>query len=166
MLPMIRGMLTTFKSMFEKPVTIQYPEEKRQVRTRFRGRHVLKRYDNGLEKCIGCSLCAAACPSDAIFVEASENADDQRFSPGERYASTYEINMLRCIFCGFCEDACPTEAIILEDNYELSFVDRAKAIYTKDMLLDPVPVGGQSTPQKVEPGVYTRSVPEMKDPVD
>src|SRR5450759_1285135 len=166
MLPMMRGMWTTFKSMFEKPVTVQYPEVKRPVRTRFRGRHVLKRYDNGMEKCIGCSLCAAACPSDAIFVEAAENTDENRFSPGERYASTYEINMLRCIFCGFCEDACPTEAIILEDNYELSFVERAKAIYTKDMLLDPVPDGGKPTPQKVEAGIYTRSVPEMKDPQD
>ncbi|HEX7435044.1 MAG TPA: NADH-quinone oxidoreductase subunit NuoI [Anaerolineaceae bacterium] len=166
MLPMMRGMWTTFKSMFEKPVTVQYPEVKRPVRTRFRGRHVLKRYDNGMEKCIGCSLCAAACPSDAIFVEAAENTDENRFSPGERYASTYEINMLRCIFCGFCEDACPTEAIILEDNYELSFVERAKAIYTKDMLLDPVPDGGKPTPQKVEAGIYTRSVPEMKDPVN
>jgi NADH-quinone oxidoreductase subunit I len=166
MLPMLRGLLTTFKSMLEKPVTIQYPEVKRPVRTRFRGRHVLRRYENGLEKCIGCSLCAAACPANAIFVEAAENTDEQRFSPGERYASTYEINMLRCIFCGFCEDACPTEAIVLEDNYELSFVDRAQSIYTKDLLLVPVPPGGQLTPQKVEPGVYTRSVPEMKDPVD
>ncbi len=166
MLPMLRGLLTTFKSMLEKPVTIQYPEVKRPVRARFRGRHVLRRYDNGLEKCIGCALCAAACPADAIFVEASENSDEKRFSPGERYASTYEINMLRCIFCGFCEDACPTEAIVLEDNYELSFLDRAQSIYTKDLLLVQVPAGGQLTPQKVEPGVYTRSVPEMKDPVD
>lgn len=160
------GLLTTLKSMFEKPVTIQYPEVKRPVRTRFRGRHVLKRFDNGLEKCIGCALCAAACPADAIFVEASENTDAERYSPGERYASTYEINMLRCIYCGFCEDACPTEAIVLEDNYELSFSDRRKAIYTKDTLLDPVPPGGKPTPQVTPPGVFTRSVPEMKDPTD
>ncbi len=166
MLPLIRGLWTTARSMFEKPVTVQYPEQKRPVRPRFRGRHALKRYDNGLEKCIGCALCAAACPADAIFVEAAENTDEQRYSPGERYASTYEINMLRCIFCGFCEDACPTEAIVLEDNYELSFVERAKSIYTKEMLIDPVPVSGKPTPQQVEPGVYVRSVPEMKDPSD
>jgi NADH-quinone oxidoreductase subunit I len=163
---MLRGLLTTFLSFFTKPVTVQYPEEKRPVRPRFRGRHVLKRYDNGLEKCIGCALCAAACPADAIFVESAENSDGARYSPGERYASTYEINMLRCIYCGFCEDACPTEAIVLEDNYELSFVQRAQSIYNKDMLLDPVPQGGQPTPQIVAPGVFTRSVPAMRDPAD
>ena len=161
-----RGLLTSVKMIGEKPVTIQYPEEKRPVRPRFRGRHVLKRYENGLEKCIGCSLCAAACPSDAIFVEASENTDEKRFSPGERYASTYEINMLRCIYCGFCEDACPTEAIVLGDNYELSFMNRQDAIYTKDSLLEPVPTVDMTTPRKVESNVYTRSVPEMKDPQD
>jgi len=163
---MLEGLMTTLKSMFEKPVTIQYPEQKRPVRTRFKGRHVLKRYENGLEKCIGCSLCAAACPADAIFVEAAENTDEERYSPGERYARTYEINMLRCIFCGFCEDACPTEAIVLGDNYELSFTSRAESIYTKEMLLEPVPPGGQPTPQHTPAGVYTRSVPEMKDPTD
>lgn len=161
-----RGLYRTLASMFEKPVTIQYPEVKRPVRTRFRGRHVLKRYENGLEKCIGCSLCAASCPADAIFVEASENTDEKRFSPGERYASTYEINMLRCIYCGYCEDACPTEAIILGDNYELSFTDRRQAIYTKEMLIEPVPDPSMLTPQKVEPGKYNRSVPEMKNPQD
>ncbi|NMB69175.1 MAG: NADH-quinone oxidoreductase subunit NuoI [Chloroflexi bacterium] len=163
---MFQGLWTTLKSMFEKPPTIQYPEEKRPVRTRFRGRHVLKRYDNGLEKCIGCALCASACPADAIFVEASENTDEQRFSPGERYASTYEINMLRCIFCGFCEDACPTEAIVLGDNYELTFTERTGSIYTKQMLLEAVPEGVKTTPQVTPPGVFTRSVPEMKDPTD
>src|SRR4026207_1202495 len=163
---LVRGLGTTLKMMFERPVTIQYPEEKREVRPRFRGRHVLKRYDNGLEKCIGCSLCAAACPSDAIFVEASENTNEKRFSPGERYASTYEINMLRCIFLGYCEDACPTEAIVLGDNYELSFTDRRSAIYTKEMLLESVPSQAFLTPQKVESGEYNRSVPEMNDPRD
>ncbi len=161
-----RGLAATLREMVSKPVTIQYPEEKRPVRPRFKGRHTLKRYENGLEKCIGCSLCAAACPADAIFVEAADNTDDERYSPGERYARVYEINFLRCIFCGYCEDACPTEAIVLGDNYELSFTDRRSAIYGKELLLEPVPEGGKPTPQKVEPGVYTRSVPEMKDPTD
>jgi NADH-quinone oxidoreductase subunit I len=162
----IRGMATTFKQMLQKPVTIQYPEVKRPVRTRFKGRHILRRYENGLERCIGCSLCSAACPADAIFVEAAENRDDERYSPGERYARTYEINMIRCIFCGYCEDACPTEAIVLGDNYELSFVTRGSSIYPKEMLLEPVPPGGQPTPQVTEPGKFNRSIPVMQDPSD
>ena len=161
----IRGFATTFKHLLEEPVTYQYPEEMRPVAERYKGRHELKRYDNGLERCIGCSLCAAACPADAIWVEAADNTDEERFSPGERYAKTYEINMLRCIFCGYCEDACPTEAIVLGHEHRLSFTNRKDAIFTKDMLIDPVPPGGHATPQKVEPGVYTRSIPDMKDPL-
>lgn len=161
---LLKGLWTTFKSMFEPPVTFQYPEVKRPVRERFKGRHYLHRYDNGLEKCIGCALCAAACPADAIFVEASENTDKERYSPGERYASTYEINMLRCIFCGFCEDACPTEAIALGHNYELTYTSRRDAIYTKEMLIVPIPENGKSTPMSVEAGTFDKAIPEMKDP--
>lgn len=160
----IKGFATTGKHLFEEPVTISYPEQERPVRERFKGRHALKRYDNGLEKCIGCSLCAAACPADAIWVEAAENTDEQRFSPGERYAKTYEINMLRCIFCGYCEDACPTEAIVLEHDYRLAFTNRRDAIYTKEMLITPPAEGQESTPRQVEPGVYNQSIPNMENP--
>lgn len=163
-LPILKGLWTTLKSVVERPVTLQYPEEKRVMTERFKGRHHLRRYDNGLEKCIGCALCAAACPADAIFVEASENTDEVRFSPGERYASTYEINMMRCIYCGYCEDACPTQAIELGHDYELSYVDKRKSIYTREELLDSVPDTGKPTPQKVEPGKFNRSIPDMKDP--
>lgn len=161
---MLKGLSHTLKEFFSKTVTVSYPEEKRPVRKRFRGRHVLMRYENGLEKCIGCSLCAAACPADAIFVEAAENTDAERYSPGERYARVYEINMLRCIFCGFCEDACPTEAIVLRDQYELSFYDRDSSIYPKEMLLEPVGPQSKPTPQVTEPGKFTKSVPIMQDP--
>lgn len=162
--PVLKGLWTTFKSIFEKSVTYQYPEAKRPVHRRYKGRHVLHRYDNGLEKCIGCALCAAACPADAIFVEASENTDAVRYSPGERWASTYEINMLRCIYCGYCEDACPTEAITLGDNYEMSFTDRSQSIYTRDHLLEAVPDGGETTPQAVPDGMFDRSIPVMVNP--
>jgi NADH-quinone oxidoreductase subunit I len=152
------GMLTTLSQAFRKPVTIQYPEVKRPVRQRFKGRHELKRYQDGMERCIGCALCAAACPADAIFVEAAENTDEERYSPGERYARVYEINMIRCIFCGYCEDACPTNAIVLEDQYEISGRTREGLVYTKEMLLADPPLPELSTPRQVEPGSHDRAI--------
>ncbi len=132
----MRGMKTTFKRMLEKPQTIQYPEEKVPVYPRFRGRHKLHRFeDTGLEKCVGCSLCAAACPADCIRVVAAENTEETRISAGERYAAVYEINLSRCIFCGYCEIACPFDAITMGHDYELSDYDRSDLIFTKEMLL-------------------------------
>ena len=132
----LRGLGTTFGRFHETPVTVQYPEEKTPVYPRFRGRHKLHRFeDSGLEKCVGCSLCAAACPADCIRVVAAENTPEHRVSAGERYAAVYEINMSRCIFCGYCEIACPFDAITMGHDYELSDYDRTDLIFTKEMLL-------------------------------
>ena len=132
----LRGLKTTFARIVEGPVTIQYPEEKTPVYPRFRGRHKLHRFeDTGLEKCVGCSLCAAACPADCIRVVAAENTPENRVSAGERYAAVYEINMSRCIFCGYCEVACPFDAITMGHDYELSDYTRSDLIFTKEMLL-------------------------------
>jgi len=132
----LRGMKTTLARVAEGPLTIQYPEEKTPVYPRFRGRHKLHRFeDSGLEKCVGCSLCAAACPADCIRVVAAENTPETRISGGERYAAVYEINLSRCIFCGYCEVACPFDAITMGHDYEMSDYLRSDLIFTKEMLL-------------------------------
>jgi NADH-quinone oxidoreductase subunit I len=132
----VRGLMTTLGRFHETPITVEYPEEKTPVYPRFRGRHKLHRFeDTGLEKCVGCSLCAAACPADCIRVVAAENTPENRVSAGERYAAVYEINLSRCIFCGYCELACPFDAITMGHDYELSDYDRSDLIFTKEMLL-------------------------------
>jgi NADH-quinone oxidoreductase subunit I len=132
----LRGLKTTMARVFEGVHTIPYPEEKVAVYPRFRGRHRLHRFeDTGLEKCVGCSLCAAACPADCIRVVAAENTAENRVSAGERYAAVYEINLSRCIFCGYCEVACPFDAITMGNDYEMSDYDRTDLVFTKEMLL-------------------------------
>ena len=136
MLDQVKGFSVTLRHLFRKPVTQQYPESKRPVYPRFRGRHKLHRFeDTGLEKCVGCSLCAAACPADCIRVVAAENIPGDRVSSGERYAAVYEINLSRCIFCGYCEIACPFDAITMGHDYEMSDYHRPDLIFTKEMLL-------------------------------
>ena len=138
----IKGMATTFKNMGKKPTTVSFPEEERELPPRFRGRHVLHRYENGLERCVGCYLCAGACPADAIYIEAEENSEEKRVSPGERYAQVFDVNLLRCIFCGYCQAACPTGAITLENGYKLASYYPEDMVYHKEQLLEPE---GQST---------------------
>jgi NADH-quinone oxidoreductase subunit I len=150
----IRGFGVTFRSMFKRVTTEQYPEEREKYppKPRFHGRHQLNRHPDGLEKCIGCELCAWACPADAIYVEGADNTDEQRFSPGERYGKTYQINYLRCILCGLCIEACPTRALTMTNEYELADDSREKLIFTKEDLLAPLLAGMELPPHDMAPG--------------
>jgi NADH-quinone oxidoreductase subunit I len=134
-----KGLNVTFRTMFGKTNTEGYPEEPVHFLPRYRGIHVLQRDEHGLEKCVGCFLCAAACPSNCIYIEAAENTDAQRISAGERYAKVYNIDYSRCIFCGYCVEACPTDAITHGHGFELATYDIHSLIYRKEQLLEPWP---------------------------
>ncbi|HUO48578.1 MAG TPA: NADH-quinone oxidoreductase subunit NuoI [Acidimicrobiales bacterium] len=129
------GFKVTLEQMAKPRVTNQYPDDKRRKPARLHGRHVLNRYEDGMEKCIGCELCAGVCPADCIYVRGADNPPDDPVSPGERYGFVYEINYLRCIHCDMCVEACPTEAITESKLFEFSFTNRADAIYTKAELV-------------------------------
>jgi NADH-quinone oxidoreductase subunit I len=126
-------------------LTTEYPEEVRPKPERFHGRHVLNRYEDGMEKCIGCELCAGVCPANCIYVRGADNDPDDPTSPGERYGYVYEINYLRCIHCDLCVEACPTQAITESKLFEFAFTDRKDAIYTKEELV----VGDDGRPKQL-----------------
>ena len=129
------GFLVTLRQMGKPRLTTEYPKVKHDKPERLHGRHVLNRYEDGMEKCIGCELCAGVCPARCIYVRGADNPIDDPVSPGERYGFVYEINYLRCIHCDLCVEACPTEAITETKLFEFSFTNRSDAIYTKDELL-------------------------------
>ncbi len=138
------GLRITFGHLFRKKSTIQYPEVTRKFSDIYRGRHVLKRDDEGRERCTACGLCAVACPAEAITMLAAERKPGEEiYYREEKYAAVYEINMLRCIFCGLCEEACPKEAIFLTPEIVHSEYDRAKFIYGKEELVEPADPAGR-----------------------
>ncbi len=129
LLEMFKGMALTGRYLFARKVTVQYPEEKTPMSTRFRGLHALRRYANGEERCIACKLCEAVCPALAITIDSEVRED------GSRRTTRYDIDLFKCIFCGFCEEACPVDSIVETQIFEYHFEKRGEQIMTKEKLL-------------------------------
>ncbi len=127
---LVQGMALSLSYFFKPKVTLSYPHEKGPISPRFRGEHVLRRYENGEERCIACKLCEAVCPAQAITIEAEPRPD------GSRRTTRYDIDMTKCIYCGFCQEACPVDAIVEGPNFEFAVETREELYYTKEKLLD------------------------------
>ena len=130
-----KGFSVTLKTLFTKPVTENYPDEPVNFEARYRGIHVLQQDENGLEKCVACFLCAAACPVQCIYIEAADNTAERRISAAERYAQVYNIDYSRCIFCGYCVEACPCDAITHGHGFEMATYNISDMVYRKEQLL-------------------------------
>jgi NADH-quinone oxidoreductase subunit I len=129
MLSVMKTLWAVFLHLFRRRVTVLYPEERRALPPRYRGRIILSRDPDGEERCVACSLCAVACPVDCIALQKAERPD------GRWYPEVFRINFSRCIFCGYCEEACPTYAIQLTPDFEMSEYQRSNLVYEKDDLL-------------------------------
>ncbi|HMI77753.1 MAG TPA: NADH-quinone oxidoreductase subunit NuoI [Ferruginibacter sp.] len=151
LIAIFKGMFITFKHIFKKKATINYPEQKRPFSPVFRGLHILNRDEEGRENCTACGLCAVACPAEAITMEAAERLPgEEHLYREEKYAAKYEINMLRCIFCGLCEESCPKDAIYLSETFTPADYQRKQFIYKKEELLIPHP--------KEDPEAYKKAL--------
>jgi NADH-quinone oxidoreductase subunit I len=126
---MVRSVWIVFKHSFARRLTVLYPEKKRRLPPRWRGRIILSRDPDGEERCVACYLCSAACPVGCISLQAGIN------EKGRRYPTFFRINFSRCIFCGFCEEACPTYSIQLTPDYEMGEYHRESLVYEKEHLL-------------------------------
>ncbi|MCE5180235.1 MAG: NADH-quinone oxidoreductase subunit NuoI [Betaproteobacteria bacterium] len=129
LIELLKGMALTGRYMFARKITIQFPEERTPMSSRFRGLHALRRYPNGEERCIACKLCEAVCPALAINIELAQRDD------GTRRTTRYDIDLTKCIFCGFCEEACPVDAIVETRIFDYHGEKRGDLYYTKEMLL-------------------------------